>query len=135
MQISLPISWLPAAQKANATGIAADIKNVKVQTAQVDADNVEELVTLFNSFKPDLVVNLALPYQDLHIMNACLAYGVSYLDTANYEPLDEAKYQYSWQWAYKKRFEDAGLYCYPGLWIRSGRNRRIYGLCGQTSLR
>ena len=95
--------------KSKCDRIAADIKNVKVQTAQVDADNVEELVTLFNSFKPDLVVNLALPYQDLHIMNACLAYGVSYLDTANYEPLDEAKYQYSWQWAYKKRFEDAGL--------------------------
>ena len=95
--------------KSKCDRIAADIKNVKVQTAQVDADNVEELVTLFNSFKPDLVVNLALPYQDLHIMDACLAYGVSYLDTANYEPLDEAKYQYSWQWAYKKRFEDAGL--------------------------
>ena len=95
--------------KSKCDKIAADIKNVKVQTAQVDADNVEELVTLFNSFKPDLVVNLALPYQDLHIMDACLAYGVSYLDTANYEPLDEAKYQYSWQWAYKKRFEDAGL--------------------------
>ena len=93
--------------KSKCDRIAADIKNVKVQTAQVDADNVEELVTLFNSFKPDLVVNLALPYQDLHIMDACLAYGVSYLDTANYEPLDEAKYQYSWQWAYKKRFEDA----------------------------
>ena len=95
--------------KSKCDQIAADIKNVKVQTAQVDADNVEELVRLFNTFKPDLVVNLALPYQDLHIMDACLAYGVSYLDTANYEPLDEAKYQYSWQWAYKKRFEDAGL--------------------------
>ena len=132
MQISLPISWLPAAQKSKCDRIAADIKNVKVQTAQVDADNVEELVTLFNSFKPDLVVNLALPYQDLHIMNACLAYGVSYLDTANYEPLDEAKYQYSWQWAYKKRFRRCRSDCYPGLWIRSGRNRRIYGLCGQN---
>ena len=95
--------------KSKCDRIAADIKNVKVQTAQVDADNVEELVTLFNSFKPDLVVNLALPYQDLHIMNACLAYGVSYLDTANYEPLDEAKYQYSWQWAYREKFEKAGL--------------------------
>ena len=63
--------------KSKCDRIAADIKNVKVQTAQVDADNVEELVTLFNSFKPDLVVNLALPYQDLHIMNACLAYGVN----------------------------------------------------------
>ena len=62
--------------KSKCDQIAADIKNVKVQTAQVDADNVEELVRLFNTFKPDLVVNLALPYQDLHIMDACLAYGV-----------------------------------------------------------
>ena len=95
--------------KSKCDKIAADIQNVKVQTAQVDADNVDELVALFEAFKPELVVNLALPYQDLHIMDACLRYGVSYLDTANYEPLDEAKYQYSWQWAYKKRFEDAGL--------------------------
>ena len=95
--------------KSKCDKIAADIKNVKVQTAQVDADNVQELVALFNAFKPDLVVNLALPYQDLHIMDACLEYGVSYLDTANYEPLDEAKYQYSWQWAYRERFEKAGL--------------------------
>ena len=69
--------------KSKCDKIAADIKNVKVQTAQVDADNVQELVALFNAFKPDLVVNLALPYQDLHIMDACLEYGVSYLDTAN----------------------------------------------------
>jgi saccharopine dehydrogenase (NAD+, L-lysine-forming) len=89
--------------------IAEDIKNMKVRTAHVDADNVDELVELFGSFKPELVVNLALPYQDLSIMNACLTYGVSYLDTANYEPLDEAKYEYSWQWAYKERFEEAGL--------------------------
>jgi saccharopine dehydrogenase (NAD+, L-lysine-forming) len=89
--------------------IAADIKNMSIQTAQVDADRVDELVRLFESFRPDLVVNLALPYQDLSIMDACLAYGVSYLDTANYEPLDEAKYEYSWQWAYKERYEKAGL--------------------------
>ncbi|MDL2208188.1 saccharopine dehydrogenase family protein [Parabacteroides sp. OttesenSCG-928-O15] len=95
--------------KSKADKIAADIKNMQVKTAQVDADNVEELVALFKSYEPDLVVNLALPYQDLSIMDACLAYGVSYLDTANYEPLDEAKYEYSWQWAYKERFEQAGL--------------------------
>ena len=95
--------------KSKCDNIAADIKNVKVKTAQVNADNVDELVALFNDFKPELVVNLALPYQDLSIMDACLAYGVSYLDTANYEPLDEAKYEYSWQWAYKDRFEKAGL--------------------------
>ena len=77
--------------KSKCDKIAADIKNVKVQTAQVDADKPSELVALFEAFKPDLVVNLALPYQDLSIMDACLEYGVSYLDTANYEPLDEAK--------------------------------------------
>lgn len=85
-------------------GYKADIK-----TAQVDADNVEELKTLFNSFKPDIVINLALPYQDLTIMEACLACGCHYLDTANYEPKDEAHFEYSWQWAYKERFEQAGL--------------------------
>ena len=95
--------------KSKCDRIAADIKNVKVQTAQVDADNVEELVTLFNSFKPDLVVNLALPYQDLHIMDACLAAGANYVDTANYEPEDTAKFEYKWQWAYRERFEKAGL--------------------------
>ena len=80
-----------------------------IKTAHVDADNVEELVALFNSYKPDIVMNLALPYQDLTIMEACLQSGVSYLDTANYEPKDEAHFEYSWQWAYKERFEQAGL--------------------------
>ena len=89
--------------------IAADIKNRSVQTAQVDADQVSELVRLFESFKPELVVNLALPYQDLTVMEACLVYGVSYLDTANYEPFDEAKYEYKLQWAFKERFAKAGL--------------------------
>ncbi len=79
------------------------------QTAQVDADNTPELVRLFEGFKPDLVMNLALPYQDLTIMDACLEYGCSYLDTANYEPKDEAHFEYSWQWAYRERFEKAGL--------------------------
>ena len=89
--------------------IAADIKNIPVQTERVDADRLDELLSLFRYFRPELVVNLALPYQDLSIMDACLSYGVSYLDTANYEPPDEAKYEYSWQWAYKDRFEKAGL--------------------------
>ncbi|MBP3213296.1 MAG: saccharopine dehydrogenase family protein [Bacteroidaceae bacterium] len=80
-----------------------------IKTAHVDADNVPELVALFGEFKPDLVMNLALPYQDLTIMEACLQSGVSYLDTANYEPKDEAHFEYSWQWAYKERFEQAGL--------------------------
>ena len=81
----------------------------KFTTASVDADNVPALVELFNSFKPELVINVALPYQDLTIMDACLETGVHYLDTANYEPLDVAKFEYSWQWAYRERFERAGL--------------------------
>jgi saccharopine dehydrogenase (NAD+, L-lysine-forming) len=80
-----------------------------IKTAQVDADNVDDLVALINSEKPDLVLNVALPYQDLTIMDACLATGVNYLDTANYEPLDTAKFEYSWQWAYQDRFKEAGL--------------------------
>lgn len=85
------------------------IGNPNIKTAQVDADDVEQLKKLFSSYKPELVVNLALPYQDLTIMDACLACGINYLDTANYEPRDEAHFEYSWQWAYKKRFEEAGL--------------------------
>ena len=80
-----------------------------IKTAQVDADDVDQLCQLFDAFKPDLVMNLALPYQDLTIMEACLKSGCSYLDTANYEPKDEAHFEYSWQWAYKERFEQAGL--------------------------
>jgi saccharopine dehydrogenase (NAD+, L-lysine-forming) len=89
--------------------IAGKIGNNRISTAEVDADNVPQLVDLLNSFRPDILVNVALPYQDLHIMDACLETGVAYLDTANYEPLDEAKYEYSWQWAYSDRYRDAGL--------------------------
>lgn len=95
--------------KSKCDAIAERIGGKNVSTAQVDADKTEEVVKLIESYKPDLVVNLALPYQDLTIMDACLATGVSYLDTANYEPKDVAHFEYSWQWAYKKRFEDAGL--------------------------
>lgn len=95
--------------KSKCDAIAKQIGGNKIQTAQVDADNVEDLKKLFNSFKPELVINVALPYQDLTIMDACLACGVNYLDTANYEPKDEAKYEYSWQWAYQDKFKEAGL--------------------------
>lgn len=81
----------------------------KITTAQVDADNVEELVALIRKVQPDAVLNLALPYQDLHIMDACLETGVHYVDTANYEPEDTAKFEYKWQWAYKERYEKAGI--------------------------
>ena len=81
----------------------------KRQTAKVDADNVPELVELINKFKPEVVINLALPYQDLTIMDACLETKVHYVDTANYEPLDTAKFEYKWQWEYRERFEKAGI--------------------------
>lgn len=81
----------------------------KVSVAQVDANNVDELIKLINDFKPQIVINVALPYQDLTIMDACLAAGVHYLDTANYEPLDTAKFEYKWQWAYREKFAKAGL--------------------------
>jgi saccharopine dehydrogenase (NAD+, L-lysine-forming) len=80
-----------------------------IHTAQVDADNVPELVELINKFKPEVVINLALPYQDLTIMDACLETKVHYVDTANYEPLDTAKFEYKWQWAYREKFEKAGI--------------------------
>ena len=80
-----------------------------IRTAQIDADDVAATTELIRSVKPALVVNLALPYQDLAIMDACLAAGVHYMDTANYEPRDEAHFEYSWQWAYQDRFKQAGL--------------------------
>lgn len=99
-----------------------------VTTAKVDADSFDELCALIRAYKPDLVMNIALPYQDLTIMDACLACGVNYMDTANYEPEDtddpewrkvydarckkegfSAYFDYSWQWAYKEKFEKAGL--------------------------
>ena len=81
----------------------------RITTAQVDAMDVPRLTALIRDYKPDLVMNIALPYQDLAIMDACLAAGVSYLDTANYEPPDTAHFEYSWQWAYREQFEKADL--------------------------
>ena len=92
--------------------IAADVERMQgriIRTAQVDADNVPELAALLKAERPELVINVALPYQDLSIMDACLEAGVDYLDTANYEPLDTAKFEYHWQWAYRDRFKQAGL--------------------------
>ena len=116
----------------------------KIETAQVDADKVEEVIALIKSYKPDLVMNIALPYQDLTIMDACLACGVNYMDTANYEPenIDDpewravydkrckeegfsAYFDYSWQWAYKKKFEDAGLTALLGSGFDPVLHRRI----------
>ncbi|MFH1378358.1 MAG: saccharopine dehydrogenase family protein [Planctomycetota bacterium] len=98
---------LASRTKSKCDAIAAQIKR-PIQTAQVNADNVPELVALIKKFQPALVINVALPYQDLHIMDACLEAGVDYLDTANYEPRDVAKFEYRWQWEYNDRFKKAG---------------------------
>ena len=103
---------LASRTKSKCDAVATEVKNrygVEIKTASIDAENVPELVKLLKEFKPELVINVALPYQDLTIMDACLEAGVNYLDTANYEPKDEAHFEYSWQWAYKDRFEKAGL--------------------------
>ena len=80
-----------------------------IETAKVDAESVDELIKLINLYKPQIVINVALPYQDLTIMDACLETKVDYLDTANYEPPDTAKFEYKWQWAYREKFEKAGI--------------------------
>ena len=95
--------------KCDALKAKLDGGKTKIQTAAVDADDVPALTALIREFRPEVVLNLALPYQDLHIMDACLAAGVHYVDTANYEPEDTAKFEYSWQWAYADRFREAGL--------------------------
>ena len=100
---------LASRTKEKCDRIAAAISHPALTTAQVDADKVPEMVALINDFQPDLVINVALPYQDLPIMDACLATGVNYLDTANYEPPEEAKFEYKWQWDYHDRFKQAGI--------------------------
>ena len=114
---------LASRTKSKCDRIAAEIQEmhgVTIQTAQVDADVVAEMVALIRSFGPVLVINVALPYQDLSIMDACLEAGVHYMDTANYEPKDVAKFEYSWQWAYRERFEKAGLMALLGCGFDSG---------------
>ena len=100
---------LASRTKSKCDAIAKAIGSPRITTDSVDADSIEQLVELFNRHKPEIVINVALPYQDLTIMEACLACGVNYLDTANYEPKDVAHFEYSWQWAYREKFEKAGL--------------------------
>jgi saccharopine dehydrogenase (NAD+, L-lysine-forming) len=88
--------------------IASEI-NRPIRTEKLDADNVKETISLINSFKPDLLINVALPYQDLPLMDACLETETDYLDTANYEPPGEAKFEYKWQWAYHDKFKQKGI--------------------------
>ncbi len=99
---------LASRTKSRCDQIASELKR-PIQTEQVDADKTAEVVALIRKFGPKLVINVALPYQDLTIMDACLETGIDYVDTANYEPPDDAKFEYKWQWAYQDRFKDAGL--------------------------
>jgi saccharopine dehydrogenase (NAD+, L-lysine-forming) len=99
---------LASRREEKCKAIAAQIAR-PIETAQVDADNVAETTALLQRLKPDLVINVALPYQDLPLMDACLETGIDYLDTANYEPPETAKFEYKWQWAYQDKFKDAGL--------------------------
>jgi saccharopine dehydrogenase (NAD+, L-lysine-forming) len=100
---------LASRTRSRCDSVAQAVGANKIKTAQVDADDVRQLVELFKGFKPAMVINVALPYQDLTIMDACLETGVDYLDTANYEPPDVAKFEYKWQWAYNDRFKNSGL--------------------------
>jgi len=100
---------LASRTKSKCDLIARAIGGDKIKTAQVDADDVRQLVELFEGFRPEIVINVALPYQDLTIMEACLETRVNYLDTANYEPREVTKFEYKWQWAYQDRFKNAGL--------------------------
>ena len=111
---------LASRTKSKCDAIAASVKErigVDVATHEIDAEEVPAMVKLIRQIGPSLVVNLALPYQDLPIMDACLEAGVDYLDTANYEPKDEAKFEYKWQWAYHDRFKEAGLMALLGSWL------------------
>jgi len=92
--------------------IAKNVKEktgVEIQTMQVDADSVPNLIELIERVQPNIVINVALPYQDLTIMDACVACGVDYLDTANYEHPDTAKFEYKEQWARDEAFKEAGI--------------------------
>lgn len=103
---------LASRTKSKCDAIAASVlmrTGIDIATYQIDADDVSATTALLREVNPVLVVNLALPYQDLAIMNACLAAGVNYMDTANYEPRDQAKFEYQWQWDYHDRFRAAGL--------------------------
>ena len=104
-----------------------------IEISQVDADNVAETVALINKVKPDLVINMALPYQDLSIMDACLETGVHYMDTANYEPRDVAKFEYSWQWKYQDRYKAKGIMAILGCGFDPGQSN-IYCAYAQEFL-
>ena len=107
--------------KSKCDKLAAAIGKPNIRTAQVDADNVPETIALLEKEKPDLLINVALPYQDLPLMDACLATKTNYMDTANYEPKDVAKFEYKWQWAYQDRFKEAGIMALLGCGFDPGQ--------------
>jgi len=117
---------------ASCEAIARRCKTL-IEISQLDADNVTETVQLLERIRPDLVINMALPYQDLAIMEACLKTGVHYMDTANYEPRDEAKFSYSWQWPYHDRFKAKGLMAILGCGFDPGQSN-IYCAYAQEFL-
>lgn len=110
-----------------------EILGQDIEIYKLDADNVAETVALINKIKPDLVINMALPYQDLAIMDACLETKVNYMDTANYEPIDEAKFEYKWQWAYQDKFKKAGIVAVLGCGFDPGQTN-IYCAYAQKNL-
>jgi saccharopine dehydrogenase (NAD+, L-lysine-forming) len=114
---------LASRTKSKCDAIANDIPGANIQTAQVDADDAAQVAALIRSFQPELVINVALPYQDLPIMDACLETGVHYLDTANYEPKEVAKFEYSWQWAYHDRFKEKGIMALLGCGFDPGQTQ------------
>ncbi|MEG1508225.1 MAG: saccharopine dehydrogenase family protein [Akkermansia sp.] len=108
---------LASRTKSKCDAIAMDVKSrtgCDITTHAINADDVEATTELLDKIKPSLLINVALPYQDLHLMEACLRAGVNYMDTANYEPEDVAKFEYSWQWALQDQFKDAGRYALLG---------------------
>ncbi|MBQ4491698.1 MAG: saccharopine dehydrogenase family protein [Deltaproteobacteria bacterium] len=120
--------------RSKCDAIAAEISSLPVKTAQVDADDVAQTTALIKAEQPQLVINVALPYQDLHIMDACLAAGVDYLDTANYEPPDTAHFEYSWQWAYEDRFREKNLMALLGSGFDPGVTNVYTALAAQDYL-
>ena len=120
--------------RSKCDAIAAEISSLPVKTAQVNADDVAQTTALIKAEQPQLVINVALPYQDLHIMDACLAAGVDYLDTANYEPPDTAHFEYSWQWAYQDRFREKNLMALLGSGFDPGVTNVYTALAAQDYL-
>ena len=114
---------LASRTKSKCDAIVSDIRGANITTAAVDADDASQVAALIRAHNPKMVINVALPYQDLPIMDACLETGVHYMDTANYEPKDEAKFEYSWQWAYHEKFKAKGIMALLGCGFDPGQTQ------------